>query len=208
VLERPEPDLFIFGMPGYFAGYFPGYSKQVTQNQNYFTWAILKAHTRNTSGIIRLRSKDPRDVPYINFHYFDEGNDKAREDLESLIEGIKFVRGITASANRYIKRELVPGDHISTQSQLNDFVKFNTWGHHASCSCKMGTESDKMAVVDSKFRVYGTKNLRVVDASVFPRIPGFFIVSAIYMISEKAADVIHDDAVSVGATTQTGQAAS
>jgi choline dehydrogenase len=47
-----------------------------------------------------------------------------------------------------------------------------------------------MAVVDSEFRVHGTQNLRVVDASVFPRIPGFFIVSAIYMISEKAADVI------------------
>jgi choline dehydrogenase-like flavoprotein len=45
-------------------------------------------------------------------------------------------------------------------------------------------------VVDSNFRVYGTKGLRVVDASVFPRIPGFFIVSSIYMIGEKAADAI------------------
>jgi len=45
-------------------------------------------------------------------------------------------------------------------------------------------------VLDSKFRVHGIKGLRVVDASVFPRIPGFFIVSAIYMISEKAAETI------------------
>jgi choline dehydrogenase len=58
----------------------------------------------------------------------------------------------------------------------------------------MGPKDDKMAVVDSKFRVYGTKNLRVVDASVFPYIPGFFIVSAVYMISEKASDVILEDA--------------
>jgi choline dehydrogenase-like flavoprotein len=49
-------------------------------------------------------------------------------------------------------------------------------------------------VVDSGFRVYGTRGLRVVDASVFPRIPGFFIVSAVYMIGEKAADVILADA--------------
>ena len=42
--------------------------------------------------------------------------------------------------------------------------------------------------------MHGTRNLRVVDASVFPRIPGFFIVSAVYMIAEKAADVILADA--------------
>jgi len=47
-----------------------------------------------------------------------------------------------------------------------------------------------MAVLDSNFRVYGTQNLRVVDASVFPFIPGFFIVTPIYMISEKTSDVI------------------
>jgi hypothetical protein len=47
-----------------------------------------------------------------------------------------------------------------------------------------------MAVVDSAFRVHGTQGLRVVDASVFPKIPGFFIVTAVYMISEKATDVI------------------
>jgi choline dehydrogenase len=51
-----------------------------------------------------------------------------------------------------------------------------------------------MAVVDSRFRVLGTQGLRVVDASVFPKIPGYFIVSAVYMISEKASDVITEDA--------------
>lgn len=60
----------------------------------------------------------------------------------------------------------------------------------------MGPESDKMAVVDSKFRVYGTQNLRVVDASVFPKIPGFFIVTSVYMISQKASEVIIEDAKS------------
>jgi len=49
-------------------------------------------------------------------------------------------------------------------------------------------------VLDSRFRVRGVQGLRVVDASVFPKIPGYFIVSAIYMISEKAADVIIEDA--------------
>ena len=51
-----------------------------------------------------------------------------------------------------------------------------------------------MAVVDANFRVYGTTNLRVVDASISPRIPGFFIVTSVYMLSEKASDVILVDA--------------
>ena len=59
----------------------------------------------------------------------------------------------------------------------------------------MGPSSDPMAVVDSRFKVHGTQNLRIVDASVFHKIPGFFIVSAVYMISEKASDVIHEDAL-------------
>jgi choline dehydrogenase len=53
---------------------------------------------------------------------------------------------------------------------------------------------DPAAVVDSRLRVFGTTGLRVVDASVFPRIPGFFIVTPVYMISEKASDVILEDA--------------
>jgi choline dehydrogenase-like flavoprotein len=47
-----------------------------------------------------------------------------------------------------------------------------------------------MAVLDKNFKVRGTRSLRVVDASIFPKIPGFFIVSSVYMAAEKAADVI------------------
>jgi choline dehydrogenase-like flavoprotein len=49
-------------------------------------------------------------------------------------------------------------------------------------------------VLSSDFRVHHTAGLRVVDASVFPRIPGFFIASAVYLIAEKAADVILSEA--------------
>jgi choline dehydrogenase len=58
----------------------------------------------------------------------------------------------------------------------------------------MGGDNDPMAVLDSRFRVRNTRGLRVVDASVFPKIPGYFIVTPIYMISEKAAAVIMEDA--------------
>jgi choline dehydrogenase len=63
------------------------------------------------------------------------------------------------------------------------------WGHHASCTCPI-QKREKGGVLDGDFQVYGTKNLRVADASVFPRIPGFFIVTSVYMIGEKASDVI------------------
>ena len=56
-------------------------------------------------------------------------------------------------------------------------------------------------VVDSQFRVHGLRNLRVVDASIFPRIPGYFIITSIYMIAEKAADVILEAACNRGAAT-------
>jgi len=192
--EHTDPDLFIFGMPGNFRGYYPGYSKDATRDKRHFTWAILKAHTNNTAGTVRLKSKDPLDVPEVNFRYFDEGNDSSGKDLESVIQGVRFVRKLNQRAKRYISKEIVPGEPIQTQAGLEDFVKYNAWGHHASCTCKIGSKSDPMAVVDARFRVYGVENLRVVDASVFPKIPGLFIVSAIYMISEKAFDVIHEDA--------------
>ena len=91
-----------------------------------------------------------------------------------------------------IAEEELPGKDVRTDEELRDFVRNNAWGHHASCTCQMGPE-EKGGVLSSNFRVHGTQGLRVVDASVFPRIPGFFIVSAIYMIGEKAADVILSD---------------
>ncbi len=191
---RPDPDLFLFALPGFFMGYFPGYSSLVTQYKDRFTWAILKAHTENTAGRVTLRSADPRDVPRIDFHYFEEGNDASGEDLDSVVEGIRMARRMNARMDDVIGHELIPGDHVRTREQLRQFVKDNAWGHHASCTCKIGPRSDPMAVLDSDFRVHGTRALRVVDASVFPRIPGFFIVTPIYMISEKASDVILRDA--------------
>jgi choline dehydrogenase-like flavoprotein len=193
--ERPLPDLFCFALLGQFKGYYPGYSKLFPEHLNYLTWAIVKAHTINRAGEVTLRSADPRDVPEINFHYFEEGSDKSGEDLDSVVDGIKFVRTMTAHLRKknVIAEEELPGDSVQSDDDLRSFVRNNAWGHHASCTCPIGTK-DKGGVLSSDFRVHGTSGLRVVDASVFPRIPGFFIASAVYMIGEKAADVILADA--------------
>jgi choline dehydrogenase len=198
--ERPLPDLCCFALLGLFKGYFPGYSALFPQHLNYLTWAILKAHTNNRAGEVRLRSADPRAAPDINFHYFEEGSDASGADLQSVVEGIKFVRCLTADLKKdnalgrpLIAEEEQPGEHVRTDAELSEYVRNHAWGHHASCTCPIGPMAQG-GVVDGNFRVHGTRGLRIVDASVFPRIPGFFIVSAIYMIGEKAADVIVADA--------------
>jgi len=189
--ERPLPDLFCFALLGLFGGYFPGYSAAEVTKPNYLTWAILKAHTQNRAGEVVLRSADPRDRPLINFHYFDEGSDTAGEDVQSVVAGIRFVRQLTAKlkAQGLIAEEEQPGDALQSDEELADFVRSSAWGHHASCSCAIGPQTAG-GVLSSDFRVHGAERLRVVDASVFPRIPGFFIASAVYMVAEKAADVI------------------
>jgi len=150
---------------------------------------VLKAHTNNTAGTVRLRSADPLDMPDVNFHYFDEGNDTTGADLDAVVDGVKFVRTMTSKISHLIEEEEQPGRHVQSDADLKEFVRTQSWGHHASCTCPIGPR-EKNGVLTSDFQVHGTRGLRVVDASVFPRIPGFFIVSSVYMVGEKAADVI------------------
>lgn len=95
-----------------------------------------------------------------------------------------------------IDEEELPGRHFYSDEELRRCSKDNAWGHHASGTCAT-KPADQGGVVDSQFRVHGIRNLRVVDASIFPRIPGYFIfiVTSIYMIAEKATDVILGDAI-------------
>jgi choline dehydrogenase len=108
--------------------------------------------------------------------------------------GMSIARRLAADLKEkgLVSREEVPGDDVPDE-KLPEFVRNQAWGHHASCTCRIGRREDG-GVLSSDFKVHGVEGLRVVDASVFPRIPGFFIVSAVYMIGEKAADVIADDA--------------
>ena len=189
--RAPDPDLFAMALPTRFEGYFPGYSKWLREHPDYLSWAVLKAHTRNRAGTVRLRSADARDTPEIDFHYFSEADDPQGEDLRAVIDGIRFVRRAMAPLVRSgtVSAEQSPGAAADTDEALARYVRDNAWGHHASCSCAIGAP-EQGGVVDSRLRVHGTHGLRVVDASVFPRIPGFFLASAVYIVAEKAADEI------------------
>jgi choline dehydrogenase len=186
--EVPEPDIFCMALPTRFEGYFRDFSSYLRKYHDFLTWAVLKAHTLNRAGTVTLTSADPRDPPRINFHYFEEGDDQAGRDLQAAVGAIQFVRELTGPllACGLIAEECAPGSDIKTPEALAEYVRNTAWGHHASCSCRIGKVADG-SVVDSTFTVHGVPRLRIVDASVFPRIPGFFLVSAVYMIAEKAA---------------------
>ena len=197
--ELAQPDLFIFGVPLEFRGYAVGYSQ--ARAHNLFTWIILKSHTHNDEGIVRLRSGDPRDTPLINFHSFrtrtSPQDSESDADVLALAEGVRFARGIIKRAGKVVKGETHPGPQVApfdNTAKINEWIRRDAWGHHACGTCRMGADADPNAVLDSRFRVRGVSGLRVVDASIFPKIPGYFIVTNIYMASEKAADVILEDA--------------
>jgi choline dehydrogenase len=187
--ERDEFDIFAFGGPVNFRGYFPGYAVNATIEHDWFTWAILKAHPRNTAGSVTLRSANPFDVPDIVYNYFDTGNGDANLDIKAMTEAIALVRDAFDSQLVPIT-EVLPGTDVTSDEDLAAYIKDATWGHHASSTCPIGADDDPMAVLDSSFRVRGTAGLRVVDASVYPRIPGTFTAVSTYMVAEKAADVI------------------
>ena len=189
--DREQPDVFCFFLLADFRGYYPGYSERI-KKLNYLTWTVLKAYSQNTAGTVRLRSGDAFDRPQIDFHYFHEGNGSADADLDAIVTGIKFGRRVVDAIGDLIVEEETPGRHLYTDDQLKRHIEDNAWGHHACGTCAMKPE-DEGGVVDSKFRVHGVGNLRIVDASIFPRIPGYFIVTSVYMIAEKAADVILSD---------------
>jgi choline dehydrogenase len=187
-------------VPGSFVGYYTGWSKDAVQKPyDKWTWLLLKAHAR-FRGRVTLRSKNALDPPLVDFDYFPRDADGAptpdsAKDLQAMREGVELVREmISDSGLLRLHPEAMKGVDLGSGAGIDKFVQDRAWGHHASCTCKIGGDDDPDAVLDSKFRVRGVKGLRVVDASVFPKIPGFFVVMPTYMISEKAADAIHADA--------------
>ena len=186
--DLPLPDLFCMALLAHFRGYRPGYSATVARDLNYLTWVVLKAHTLNRAGTVTLRSSDPRDTPQIDFNYFSEGGD---DDARAVVEGIRYVRRVTETFKKKGLRgcEELPGADVTSDDDWRSSCGSHAWGHHA-CGDVRDWSARSGGVLGSDFTVHGTRGLRVVDASVFPRIPGFFIVSSIYMIAEKAADVM------------------
>lgn len=104
-------DVFAFGGPVNFRGYFPNYSINATIEHNYWTWALLKGHQRNRKGSVTLRSADPLDTPEILFNFFEDG---AEDDLQAIYESILLARDSFARQSVPFT-EVLPGAEIQTQ---------------------------------------------------------------------------------------------
>jgi choline dehydrogenase len=107
--------VFVFGLPARFEGYYPGYSAKLEQHHNYFTWAVLKAHTVNRAGEVLLQSEDPREPPKVVFHYFDEGTDGGSADLDAVVDGVQIARDVMRRAGDLVTEEISPGEGVKTR---------------------------------------------------------------------------------------------
>jgi hypothetical protein len=117
-------------------GYYHGYSIPGPDVAHRLTWIILKAHTGNRAGTVQLRSADPRDTPLINFRYFEEGTDRAGDDLSSIVDGIEYARRINARLADISNGDVWPGPQVQSRDDLTRFVRDEAWGHHASAPAK------------------------------------------------------------------------
>ena len=141
-----------------------------------------------SAGRIQLRSADPREPPSILFNYMATEGD--RREMRA---AVRLTREVFAQKafDPYRGAELAPGPDVQTDAEIDAFVRAHAESaYHPSCSCKMGPDSDPMAVVDAECRVMGVEALRVVDASVMPSIPSCNLNAPTIMLAEKAADLI------------------
>jgi choline dehydrogenase len=137
-------------------------------------------------GRVKLRSRDPRAHPSILFNYMADAL-----DWREFRDAIRITREIMRqpALDRWRGAELNPGADLRTDAELDAFVRARAeTAYHPSCSCAMGY--DDMAVVDNEGRVHGLEGLRVVDASIMPRITTGNLNAPTIMLAEKIADRI------------------
>jgi choline dehydrogenase len=138
-------------------------------------------------GAVTLRSADPADQPLTVFNHLE-----SRQDLEDLVDGVRLVRErLTRQPvwERYRAVELSPGNDVVSDRQLEAFVRAHTsTSYHASGTCRMGV--DDSSVVDPEGRMRAVRNLRVVDASIMPKVVTANLNAPVMMMAEKIADRI------------------
>jgi choline dehydrogenase len=142
-----------------------------------FTVSVCQCRPDST-GSVRIRSTDPTEAPRITANYLLE-----ERDLKTLVDGLRMCRDIyrqPAFAGRWVEEKL-PG-----QTSLEDFARrFGGTVFHPTSTCRMG--SDTRAVVDPQLRVQGVSGLRVIDASVMPRVVSANTNAATIMVGERGA---------------------
>jgi choline dehydrogenase-like flavoprotein len=143
----------------------------------------------NSRGSVTLQSSDPLAAPLIDPNFLDDP-----EDMTRMVKGFRIMREVLAqpSLARYGGRELNRSATARTDAEIEGFIRSQADSiYHPVGTCRMG--GDDAAVVDASLRVHGIEALRVIDASVMPRIVGGNTNAPTIMIAEKAADMIRQN---------------
>jgi choline dehydrogenase len=141
-----------------------------------------------SNGWVKIRSADPFDPPMIQTNYLDHPHDR-----RVIVAGMKLARRIMGSEplQPYYDHEEWPGSAIQSDADLlQKATERATTTFHPGCTCRMGPKGDPMAVVDDQLRVHGIEGLRVVDASVMPRMLSANLNAGTLMLADKISDVI------------------
>lgn len=139
-------------------------------------------------GRVQLRSKDPDEHPSILFNYMSQ-----EQDWIEFRAGVRITRKIMEqeALALYLGREISPGSKLQTDAEIDDFVRNHAeTAYHPCGTCAMGF--DELSVVDAQGRVHGLKGLRVVDASIMPKIITGNLNAPTIMMAEKIADCIRE----------------
>jgi choline dehydrogenase len=159
--------------------------KQPTEDG--LTLAVVLLRPKS-SGTVLLRTADALDPPAIDPRYL---SDAGGEDLQGLLHGLRLARRVLAQEPLagLVAAELLPGKDAQSDEALIAHIRATSQTlYHPVATCRMGT--DRLAVVDPELRVRGIERLRVVDASVMPRLPSGHTNWPTVMIAERAAEIV------------------
>lgn len=143
-----------------------------------------------SSGRLTLADADPGTKPLLDFRYF---TDPDGYDERTVVDGLRLAREVAATEPfaRWIAREIAPGPQLRTDQELSAYGRAaHHTVYHPAGTCRMGSPSDEMAVVDPELRLKGVPRVRIADASVFPVMTSVNPMVAVLMIGERAADLI------------------
>ncbi|KAJ7860375.1 GMC oxidoreductase [Mycena olivaceomarginata] len=171
---------------GLFPGFLPMVEKTPETGKSYYSLFLALTHPFS-SGTVHVTSSDPLAQPAIDHKIIDNGL-----DVGLLVHAVKFARKLAATPtlSTAITREVVPGPAVQTDAEIEDFVRGAVdTVYHPIGTAAMLPRSDG-GVVDSSLKVYGTSNLRVIDASIIPIQLSAHPQATVYAIAEKAADII------------------
>lgn len=136
-------------------------------------------------GTVRLKSRDPRVTPRIEYNLLSDPADRRR-----LMELLKLTRRLakTEPLASFIDQEVLPGPNVETDAQLEAALDAGLMTfYHGTATAPMGGENDPAAVVDEAGRIRTIQGLRVVDASIFPQAVSTPINLTVLMLAERIA---------------------